>query len=307
MQTALSKYSIKDLERLSGIKAHTIRIWEQRYNLLSPDRTESNIRLYNDEELKLILNIASLVKAGTKISHVVKLQPGEITKRIQDLVANPSSADEFFNVQVDNLVIAMLDLDDVRFEKVISTCTLRYGFEDTMLHLLIPFLQKVGIMWRTGEASILQEHFISNLIRKKVLVAIDAYAGIAPPDADRWVLFLPEGELHEIGLLFSKYLLKVRGKKVMYFGQTTPLDEIVKYCIQNKVSHVLTFITSAFSSDGLNSYMSRLASSLSGVQVLVAGGMVAGRQSEWPNVKVLNEVCDLTDVAGPRLRSSVLS
>ena len=124
-----SKYSIKDLERLSGIKAHTIRIWEQRYNLVSPDRTDSNIRLYNDDELKHILNIASLVKAGSKISHVVKLEKQEITKRIQELVANPVNVDAFFATQTDNLVIAMLDLDDSKFEKVINTSNLKYGFE----------------------------------------------------------------------------------------------------------------------------------------------------------------------------------
>ena len=229
-----SKYSIKDLERLSGIKAHTIRIWEQRYNLVSPDRTDSNIRLYNDDELKHILNIASLVKAGSKISHVVKLEKQEITKRIQELVANPVNVDAFFATQTDNLVIAMLDLDDSKFEKVINTSNLKYGFEETMLNVIIPFLQKVGIMWRTGEANIIQEHFISNLIRKKALVAIDGYSGTAAPDAEQWLLFLPEGELHEIGLLFSKYLLKVRGKKVMYFGQTVPVEDIINYCKEYK-------------------------------------------------------------------------
>ncbi len=304
MQSMTSKYSIKDLERLSGIKAHTIRIWEQRYNLVSPDRTDSNIRLYNDEELKHILNIASLVKAGNKISHVVKLEKQEITKRIQELVANPINVDAFFATQTDNLVIAMLDLDDSKFEKVINTSNLKYGFEETMLNVIIPFLQKVGIMWRTGEANIIQEHFISNLIRKKALVAIDGYSGTAAPDAEQWLLFLPEGELHEIGLLFSKYLLKVRGKKVMYFGQTVPVEDIINYCKEYKPSYILTFFTAAYSQDGIKAYMKRLTDEVKDTKILAAGSQVMGWEPEWPNVKFLSGVYDLIKIAGPKYSSS---
>jgi DNA-binding transcriptional MerR regulator len=302
-----AKYSIKDLERLSGIKAHTIRIWEQRYNLLNPDRTQTNIRLYNDEELKHILNIASLVKAGSKISHVVKLEQGEISKRIQEMVANPVNVDEFFAIQTDNLVIAMLDLDDSRFEKVISTSTLKYGFEETMLNVLIPFLQKVGIMWRTGESSILQEHFISNLIRKKVLVAIDGYSGTAAPDAEKWVLFLPESELHEIGLLFSKYLLRVRGKKVIYFGQNTPIDEIVNFCHEHSPVYILTFITASFSFDGMLDYFGKLSKAIPQTKILAAGGMLYGIESRWSNVTILQDVRDLIRIAGAKNRESSLT
>ena len=302
-----SKYSIKDLERLSGIKAHTIRIWEQRYNLLNPDRTQTNIRLYNDDELKHILNIASLVKAGSKISHVVKLEPGEISKRIQEMVANPVNVDEFFAIQTDNLVIAMLDLDDSRFEKVISTSTLKYGFEETMLNVLIPFLQKVGIMWRTGESSILQEHFISNLIRKKVLVAIDGYSGTAAPDAERWVLFLPESELHEIGLLFSKYLLRVRGKKVIYFGQNTPVEEIVNFCLEHRPAYILTFITASFSMEGMIDYFEKLSAAIPETKILAAGGMLYEFESRWKNLTVLRDVKDLIRIAGAKGKESTLT
>lgn len=299
MQSMTSKYSIKDLERLSGIKAHTIRIWEQRYNILNPNRTESNIRLYNDEELIYILNIASLIRAGNKISHIVKLEHPELCKRIQELVANPASVDHFFTTQADNLVIAMIELDDNKFEKVINTSNLKYGFEETMLNVLIPFLQKVGIMWRTGEASIIQEHFISNLIRKKVLVAIDGYSGTAASNAETWLLFLPEGELHEIGLLFSKYLLKVRGKKVMYFGQTVPQKDIISYCEEHHPKYLLTFFTAAYSSDGIEEYIEKLSSKVKDSKILIAGGQVCGMDEKWKNVKFLHEVNDLIRIAGP--------
>lgn len=294
-----SNYSIKDLERLSGIKAHTIRIWEQRYNILSPNRTNSNIRLYNDEELKLILNIASLVRAGGKISHIVKLAPKEISIRIQDLVANPRSVDEFFMLQIDKLVIAMLELDDAKFDKVISTSALKCGFEETMLQIIFPFLSKVGIMWRTGESSILQEHFISNLIRSKILVAIDGYSGSQGSDAEKWLLFLPEGELHEMGLLFAKYLLNSRGKHVMYFGQSMPSDELIAYCKLKNPQYVLTFFTASYSQDDVVQYLSRLSKELTTTTILVSGGQVQSWSPKWSNVKFLYQVNDLLDIIGP--------
>jgi MerR family transcriptional regulator, light-induced transcriptional regulator len=294
-----SNYSIKDLERLSGIKAHTIRIWEQRYNILSPDRTDTNIRTYNDEELKLILNIASLVRAGGKISHIVKLKPKEICNRIQDLVANPTNINEFFCLQIDNLVIAMIDLDDSKFDKIISTSAIKYGFEETMLQIIFPFLSKVGIMWRTGEVSVLQEHFISNLIRSKILVAIDGYSGTQGADAEKWLLFLPEGELHEMGLLFSKYLLNSRGRHVMYFGQSMPGDEIAHYCQEKTPAYLLTFFTAAYSEDQIVQYLEKLSTRVNNSTILVAGGQVQGWIPKWSNVKFLSNVNDLLHIIGP--------
>lgn len=297
-----SNYSIKDLERLSGIKAHTIRIWEQRYNILNPDRTDTNIRSYNDEELKLILNIASLVRAGGKISHIVKLKPKEIVSRIQDLVANPNSINEFFALQIDNLVIAMLDLDDAKFDKVISTSAIKYGFEETMLQIIFPFLQKVGIMWRTGEVSVLQEHFISNLIRSKVLVAIDGYSNTQSANAEKWLLFLPEGELHELGLLFSKYLLNSRGKHVMYFGQSMPGDELIHYCKEKRPAYLLTFFTAAYSEQQIVQYLEKLSAKIPTSTILAAGAQVYGMKPQWANVRFLSNVNDLISIIGPAVK-----
>ena len=297
MHTMTSKYTIKDLERLSGIKAHTIRIWEQRYNLLNPDRTDTNIRHYNDQELKALLNISLLIRHGSKISHLVKLDQKEISARIQQMVEKPASVDQFFEAQTDNLVISMLELDDLKFDKVISTSTLKYGFEQTMLNIIIPFLQKVGIMWQTGEAGIFHEHFITNLIRKKVLVAIDGYAGHAQSGADEWLLFLPEGELHEIGLLFSKYLLKVRGKRVIYLGQTVPLDDLKIYCNKYHPKYLLTFFTAAYTTETIHRYLDKVVSFVGDSNVMIAGGQIAELKPHWSNVHLLHSVGDLIRVA----------
>jgi DNA-binding transcriptional MerR regulator len=297
MHSMTSKYTIKDLERLSGIKAHTIRIWEQRYNLLNPDRTESNIRLYNDQELKVLLNISLLIRHGGKISHLVKLNQEEIFARILQMVHQPDTVDQFFEAQTDSLVIAMLELDDNRFEKVISTSSLKYGFEQTMLHILIPFLQKVGVMWRTGESNIFQEHFITNLIRKKILVAVDGFSGSVSPQADEYLLYLPDGELHEIGLLFAKYILKVRGKRVIYLGQTVPLSDVIQYCKQYHPKYILTFFTAAYSLDTIYKYLDTASASLDDTQILIAGQQVQSIVPKWKNVTPLASVSDLIQIA----------
>ncbi|MEX0883706.1 MAG: MerR family transcriptional regulator, partial [Cyclobacteriaceae bacterium] len=201
-------YSIKDLEQLSGIKAHTLRIWEQRYKILKPKRTETNIRYYDDDDLKLILNVALLNDNGFKISKIAKLNMEDIKSEILKLTERSFKFDD----QIHALIIAMVELDEERFEKIISTNILKIGFELTMINIIYPFLSKIGILWQTGSIHPGQEHFISNLVRQKLIVAIDGqmYTG----GGKKFLLFLPEGELHEISLLFSSYLLKSNGHKV---------------------------------------------------------------------------------------------
>lgn len=292
-----SKYSIKDLERLTGVKAHTIRIWEQRYSLLVPDRTDTNIRLYNDKELMVLLNISLLIKHGGKISHIAKLRNEEIIERIQEMVQQPRSTSEFFDAQTDSLIKSMIDLNEVQFEKVISTSSLKYGFEQTMLNILIPFLQKIGIMWRVGESNIFQEHFVTNIIRKKILAAVDGYSVDSNPGADDYLLYLPEGELHEIGLLFSNYILKVRGKRVIYLGQMVPMDDVISYCNKYTPKFVLTFFTAAYSLDSIYSYLDELSLQIGDTNILLAGAQTRDITIRWKNVSLLTSVNDLIQIA----------
>ena len=269
-----AKYSIKDLERLSGVKAHTIRIWEQRYNLLSPTRTDTNIRLYNDVELKQLLNIASLIKSGFKISHLSKLTIAEISDKINQTIEHPVFEDQYLNAQTDNLVIAMLDLNDQLFESTIRDASNKFGFEKTMLYVIIPFLSKVGIMWRTGEVGVIQEHFISNLIRRKMIVAIDEVSAIETTSDDVYLLFLPEGELHELGLLFSNYLIKSKGKRIIYLGQTVPFDDVVKFCTEFNPKYLLTFFTAAYSPETIENYLLDLIHHAPETNLLIAGNQL---------------------------------
>jgi DNA-binding transcriptional MerR regulator len=238
----VGKYSIKDIERITGIKAHTIRIWEQRYQFIEPHRTDTNIRYYDDNHLKTLLNISALIKNGKRISQISKLSTPEIRQELERLAHQSSTEGDYFNVQVDALVVAMLELDEEHFEKVIASGSIRYGFEHVMTGLIIPFLQKVGILWSTGEINVAQEHFITNLIRRKLLVAIDAHVGKASKKS-KFILFLPDGELHELGLLFAKFLIRKRGFQIIYLGQSVPLPDLISVGQEYQPDFFLTYFT----------------------------------------------------------------
>jgi len=220
----MGNYSIKDLEKLSGIKAHTIRIWEKRYQLITPERTCTNIRLYSDNDLKRILNISILNRHGLKISHIANLSEAELRDKIVLLSQNTLLKDD----QIENLVVAMIDLDEQRFEKHLSASILKIGFEETFHRVVYPLLDKVGMLWQSGTINPAHEHFLTNLIRQKLIVAIDGVMQPQSPTKKVFVLFLPEGELHEIGLLYYYYLIKKKGHKVLYLGSSVPLSDVAE-------------------------------------------------------------------------------
>ena len=261
----MSNYSIKDLEQLSGIKAHTLRIWEQRYNLLNPKRTDTNIRFYDDENLKLILNIAMLNNHGIKISKIAAMSSMEISKEIIRLT--DQSVDH--NDQIQALTICMIEMDEDRFEKVLTSSIIKLGFEDTIIKVVYPFLTKIGILWMTGAINPAQGHFISNLIRQKLIVAIDGEVG--NNFGKTFMLFLPEGELHEISLLFSSYLIKKHGHKVIYLGQNTPNEDLLSVYNMQQPDYLFTVITSSPTPDKVQDYLNMLAAEFSNTTVFVTG------------------------------------
>lgn len=261
----MSNYSIKDLEQLSGIKAHTLRIWEQRYNLLNPRRTDTNIRHYDDADLKLILNVAVLNSNGFKISKIAAMSAVDISEEIIKLTDR--SLD--YNDQIQALTICMIEMDEDRFEKVLSTIILKMGFEDTVLNVVYPFLTKIGILWQTGSISPAQEHFISNLVRQKLIVAIDGELG--KTFGKTFMLFLPEGELHELSLLFSSYLIKKHGHKVIYLGQSTPKADLISVYKTLNPDFLLTVITSSPNGDKVQDYVDMLGREFTNSEIFVTG------------------------------------
>jgi len=247
-ENTMGKYSIKDIERISGIKAHTLRIWEKRYGIIEPNRTDTNIRYYTNDDLKKILNIAILNNYGIKISKIVGLSIEELHERVIEI----SSEEVEENLQIESLVIAMVEVDEARFEKILSNCTLRLGFEQTVMNIFYPFFRKVGILWQAGAINPAQEHFISNLIRQKLIVAIDSQGMMVKQGARKFLLFLPEGELHELGLLFYSYLIQKAGHKVIYLGQSVPLDDVAKVHDYNPVDYIITSALSYNSAEDIN-------------------------------------------------------
>lgn len=279
----MGRYSIKDLEQLSSIKAHTLRVWEQRYEIIHPKRTATNIRYYDDADLQLILNISFLNRNGYKISNIAKMSRSEIC----EVVVGISDSNLEFPNQVNALIISMVNLDEERFEKIISTNTLQFGFEKTMLNIVYPLLFRVGILWQTGSINPTHEHFITNLIRQKLVVAIDGQLSSQNPQAKKYLLFLPEGELHELSLLFAAYIIKSRHNRAIYLGQSLPLQDIELMGEVYNPDYVMTVITSYPTKDSIIAYVREMKRKCPGSTILISG---------YQALQVKSELVDLGDV-----------
>ncbi len=287
----MSTYSIKDLEQLSGIKAHTLRIWEQRYNLLNPKRTDTNIRFYDDEDLKLILNVALLNDNGYKISKIASMDAEEMRAEVMKLTERTLTHDD----QIHALTICMIEMDEERFDKVLSTNILKLGFEQTMMNIIYPFMSKIGVLWQTGAINPAHEHFISNLVRQKLIVAIDGQ--VPSGNSKKFLLFLPEGELHEISLLFASYLIKSKGNKVVYLGQNTPHEDLLTVFKIHQPDYMMTVITTSPSSEYALEYLNKLAANFATAYILVTGYQVIGQDFVMPpNVKLMNYIRDIKEL-----------
>ncbi len=290
----MSTYSIKDLEQLSGIKAHTLRIWEQRYDILKPDRSDTNIRSYNDNDLKLVLNISLLKDHGYKISEISKMSSEELSKEVLLI------SDKQLNYpdQIHALTISMLDLDEERFEKIVSTNTLQFGFENMMVNIIYPFLNRIGTLWITGSIGPAQEHFISNLIRQKLIVAIDGQLPSLRQGAKTYLLYLPEGEMHEISLLFANYIVRSRQNKVIYLGQSLPFNELNFAHGIHKPDYIFTVITSVPGQNEIQKYVYKLAKEFPNSKILLTGYQVVGQDIDCPdNVEIITQIKYLMDIA----------
>ena len=286
----MSTYSIKDLEHLSGIKAHTIRIWEQRYDLVQPKRTDTNIRFYDDEDLKLVLNVSLLKENGLKISKIAKMTVAEMSEEVLRITEDNMRYPD----QINALTIAMIDLNEERFEKIIATNTLKIGFEKTMINIIYPFLTKIGVLWLTGSINPAQEHFITCLIRQKIIVAIDGQFANTQENAPKYLLYLPEGEMHELSLLFSWYIIKARQNRVVYLGQNLPFRDLSKVQKYHKPDFIFTIITTSPGQDTIQQYINDLSSNFPDTRILLTGYQVVGQDLNFPeNTLLFNKIEDI--------------
>lgn len=261
------RYTIKDLENLSNIKAHTLRIWEQRYGMLVPQRTDTNIRYYTDAELRYILNVSLLNQNGLKISKIATLSQDEIEREVTR-ITNAKSDHES---QISALVIAMIDLDEFAFVKIFNDATVRLGFENTIIQIIFPFLEKIGNLWVCGSIRPVHEHFISNLIRQKLIVNIHAHPKQLKLNAKRFVLFTPENELHEIALLFMYYILKSRQHDVIYLGLNIPMYDLDSVFKNEQPDYLVTNITLIPKGGSAKNYIESLAKYFKKSKIIVSG------------------------------------
>ena len=270
-------FSISQLAKFSGIKAHTIRMWEQRYNALSPNRSEGNTRYYDNSQLRRLLNIVSLMEADHKVSELCSMPDKNLYKLLSD-IQNKKSISETTDYFVSQLIAAGMSYDEQHFEKTFSHCLLRFGIKDVYIKIIYPMLLRIGLMWASDTMPTAHEHFISNLIRQKLFTAIDSLPAAKKND-DKWLLFLPENEFHEMGLLFSDYLIRYSGRKVIYLGSNVPLQSVINAIKDFRPAHVLLFLVHGDLTHTVQQYCEQLCSNFTGKKVYVAG-----------NNKLINEL-----------------
>ncbi|MBS1508264.1 MAG: MerR family transcriptional regulator [Bacteroidetes bacterium] len=273
----MGKYSIKELERLSGIRAHTIRIWEKRHKLISPQRTQTNIRYYSDEDLKKIINVAVLNNNGVKISKIANLSIEEINGQVAQLSETKDSID----IYIEQLIMATIDMEEAIFGDLIGKFSLKFGFERTLLEIIYPFLEKIGVLWLTNNITPAQEHFISNLIRNKLIVAIENLP-MPRHDSRKVVLFLPENELHEIGLLFFCFLCKNAGLRTFYLGQTLPYASLKSVYEAHQPDILISAFTTHPHTQNLQGYIDKLSADFLSASIFITGHMLTKKPLTYP-------------------------
>lgn len=297
----LMRFQIRDLEQFTGVKAHTIRVWERRYGLLKPDRTDTNIRTYDVDELKTILNVAYLNQRGLKISKLAAMAVEERERKVQELAAQESSPDGALNT----LVMAMLSFDEELFERSCDEHERLHGFRSLVEGVLAKLLERIGLLWQSSAICPSQEHFVSNLVRQRIIVATSKVPKVASGGPLN-VLYLPEDEIHELGLLYVHYLLRAQGQRTVYLGQSVPSGDLMQVAslYDGPIRFVSLFVVRP-APDEAPAYLKALRESMPDDRItfLVAGMPVQGIEDDarprgfslQPNLASIIEL-----IAGPR-------
>lgn len=287
----MNQFSISQLEKFSGIKAHTIRVWEQRYNALRPNRSEGNTRYYDNDQLRRLLNIVSLSRQNYKVSELCAMPDQQLSKLVWELGNEiENKPEEYF---ISQLIVAGMSYDESYFDKILSHTLLRYGMKDTYLKVIYPVLVRTGLMWACDGLAPANEHFISNLFRQKLFTAID---GLPPskPASDSWLLFLPENEFHEIGLLLAHYLIRLSGKKVIYLGGNVPVQSIINAVKEISCNNLLLFLVHRDKETEVRNYLTELSANFKENNIYVAGDpQLFNRLKRTKNLTFLSSVEDL--------------
>lgn len=284
-------FSIRDVENLSGIKAHTLRIWEQRHGLCVCKRKESLHRYYDNDDLKHILRIAYLYHNGYKVSRIARMNKEEIV-----VLASKKIGDNQYDIYVNQLVESSMDYDQQRFEKVLDNTLVMMGLEKCILQVVYPFMEKIGLLWMTDHVLPAQEHFCSHLVQNKIIAAIERLNFQPKFKSCRFLLFAPEGEEHELPLLLAQYLLKKQGVKTIFFGRNASIQSLKYYCEHQPVSHLYFHLITNFTNCEAAGYIAKLSGQFPGKKIIAAGPVMKTIESSMPgNVAILHSLKEMPD------------
>ncbi|MBC6109403.1 MerR family transcriptional regulator [Pedobacter fastidiosus] len=262
-------YTISDLEQLSGIQSHTIRIWEQRYNALTPMRSEGNTRFYDDKQLVKLLNIVSLNQSGLKISKICKLSDDEV-KTLLVKEYHQTSDDQQTEYYITQLIKFGIAFDEKSFCDLLNEALSAFGLSETYKKIMYPLLVRLGLMWLKDDICPAHEHFLTNIIRQKIFSSINDIQ-IETAKSKTWLLFLPEDEDHDIGLLYANFFLRSAKQKVIFLGSKVPLNSVERVLALNNIDHVLLFMVKSRQIDTAQQYINQLSAICHSTQIHLAG------------------------------------
>jgi DNA-binding transcriptional MerR regulator len=259
MDRVKNSFSIKNLEHLSGIKAHTIRIWEKRYNLFEPERTDTNIRLYNLENLQKLLNVTLLYNNGYKISKIASFSSQEITENVHKLTINKNADDWSIGL----FKLAMINFDQRLFTKTFNDLLKQFSFSEVFKNVFVPLMNELGVLWQTNSISPSHEHFITSLVKQKIHAMCEDLQQKSTRRTDRrFVLFLPDNEIHELGLLYLQYEVLNNGFQCVFLGQSVPIESLNNLVDIGEPITFITYFTIEPTQDKIKAYLNTFNSEI---------------------------------------------
>lgn len=296
MNNVKNVFSIKDLENLSGIKAHTIRIWEKRYNILEPMRSETNIRFYDIKNLQKLLSIVLLHNYGYKISKISTLSSDEFNKLANDIISEKSAK----NHAISTFKIAMMNFDQTLFFNTYNKLLSEKSFKEVFYSVFIPLMQELGYLWQTDTISPAHEHFITYLIKQKLLINTEKVQTLTPTKDDKvFVLFLPSNEIHELGIMYLNYEILLNGYQTIYLGESIPIDSLLDLKSAFEKITFVSYFTVEPNQEILEDYIDEMHEKLiknSDNEMLLLGRMTAEikDKNKYNNIHIYNSIEELT-------------
>jgi DNA-binding transcriptional MerR regulator len=285
----LKRFSISDIETLTGIKAHTLRIWEQRYNFFTSKRSETNIRYYDSEDLRLLQNIATLNHNGYKISKISKMDSAEIDRLVNQLVQNQYN----FGAQVQILCNAALRLDEYEFQEKLNLCILEMGFKQAMQDVVFPFLRKIGFMRQVKTVAIAHERFALHHVCNKVISETAKIPLIKAIDGNQYLLFLPINEEQEISLLFIKYLIKESQQSVLYLGAHVSIADLLDAITIYQPDYAISIFTKTHAIGEVNNLINKVLEAKVDLPLILIGAKLTDKSIISHNrLKIIDDIND---------------